>query len=371
MSRLTRLDTGRQPDSTPATIRELMQKTLDLDSSDLHLSPGSPPLLRIDGDLEMLKLPRLRGSDIAAMIHPILTEKQLQVLADNRSLDVAYTYQTDVRFRINVFHQRGMISAVLRRLPSLTLGIESLGLPPSVLSLTMVRDGLVLVTGPTGSGKSTTLAAVIDLINKQQACHIITIEDPIEFVHTNASALVTQRELNTDVASFDQALRDSLREDPDVILVGEMRDLDTMRTAIMAAETGHLVFSTLHSRDAVSSLIRMINVFPVGEQAQIRQQLSGVLKAVVSQRLLKNMAGSGRCPAVEVMKVTPAIANLIRNGKVEQVYSLIETGEKDGMQTMECALAKLYADGKIDREIALKMAKTESLITPRLDRIDG
>ena len=355
----------------PGDIHVLMQKTLDLEGSDLHMSVNSPPLVRVDGELEMLKMPRLLDKDIEALIRPILTEKQQKVLEEKSSVDLAYTFGEDVRFRVNVFYQRGSLSAVLRRLPSLKLSIDALGLPPVIHTLALMKDGLILVTGPTGSGKTTSLAAVIDLINRQQSCHIITIEDPIEFVHDNINSLVTQRELHTDVASFVSALRDSLREDPDVILVGEMRDLDTIRTAIMAAETGHLVFSTLHSRDAVSSLIRMINVFPVDEQAQIRQQLSGVLKAVVSQRLLKKASDKGRCLSVEVMKVNAAISNLIRNGKVEQIYSLIETGGKDGMQTMEYALAMLYKEGKIDRDMALKMAKSESIILPRLEKIDG
>ena len=367
MSEIKKLEESRKP----GDIHSLMQTTLDLEGSDLHMSVNSPPLVRVDGELEMLKMPRLMHTDIEALIKPILTGKQQEILEEKSSVDLAYTLDDGVRFRINVFYQRGSLSAALRRLPSLKLSIEALGLPPVIHTLATMKDGLVLVTGPTGSGKTTSLAAVIDLINRHQACHIITIEDPIEFVHTNISSLVTQRELHTDVPSFSGALRDSLREDPDVILVGEMRDLDTMRTAVMAAETGHLVFSTLHSRDAVSSLIRMINVFPVDEQAQIRQQLSGVLKAVVSQRLLKKASGKGRCPAVEVMKVNSAIANLVRNGKVEQIYSLIETGGKDGMQTMEYALAMLYKEGKIDRDTALKMAKSESVILPRLEKIDG
>lgn len=364
---ITTLDENRKP----GDIHVLMQKTLDLEGSDLHLSVNSPPMVRVDGDLEILKMPRLGDRDIDGLLLPILSQKQQQVLEEKSSVDLAYTYEEDIRFRVNIFYQRGSLSAVMRRLPSLKLSIDALGLPPVIHTLATIKDGLVLVTGPTGSGKTTSLAAVIDLINRHQSCHIITIEDPIEFVHANIASLVTQRELHTDVPTFAGALRDSLREDPDVILVGEMRDLDTMRTAIMAAETGHLVFSTLHSRDAVSSLIRMINVFPVDEQAQIRQQLSGVLKAVVSQRLLKNASGRGRCPAVEVMKVTPAISNLIRNGKVEQIYSVIETSGKDGMQTMEYALAMLYKEGKIDRETALKTAKSESVILPRLERMNG
>lgn len=355
----------------PYDIDALLQKTLDLEGSDLHITVNSPPLVRVDGELEMFNMPKLSGENIRDLISPILSEKQMAVLEEKSSVDLAYSFGTDTRFRINVFYQRGAMSAVLRRLPSLKLGLESLGLPPLVHSFSELKDGLVLVTGPTGSGKTTTLAAIIDLINRHKSCHIITIEDPTEFVHANIKSLLTQRELYTDVPSFASALRDALREDPDVILIGELRDLDTMRMAVMAAETGHLVFSTLHSRDSVSSLNRMIGVFPVDEQAQIRQQISGTLKGVISQRLLKSASGSGRHPAVEVMKVNTAIANLIRTSKLEQVYSLIEMGGKEGMQTMEYSLFMLYKAGKIDKETALRMAKNESILRPRLERIDG
>ena len=312
--------------------------------------------------------PALTGDNIRDLVEPMLSEKQLENLKVKRSVDLAYSLPEGVRFRVNIFYQRGNYAAVLRQLPYLKLTLEALGLPESVGGFSELKDGLVLVTGPTGSGKTTTLAAIIDLINRKKSCHIITIEDPVEFVHENIEAIVTQRELHSDVLSFSEALRDALREDPDVILVGEMRDLETMRAAITAAETGHLVFSTLHSRDAVSTLTRMINVFPVDEQPQIRQQLSGILKGVVSQRLLKTGDGLGRCPAIEVMVANTAIANLIRTGKVEQMYSNIETGAKTGMQTMETSLVSLYKAEKIDKETALKMAKSESVIKSRLDK---
>jgi twitching motility protein PilT len=305
------------------------------------------------------------------LLLPIISERQEEVLKEKLSVDLAYSFDDSVRFRVNIFFQRGSLSAVLRQLPSMKLSLDALGLPTSIYDFVDLKDGLVLVTGPTGSGKTTTLAAIIDKINQKKSSHIITIEDPIEFVHVNKKSLVTQRELYTDVPTFSDALRDSLREDPDVILVGEMRDLDTMRTAIMAAETGHLVFSTLHSRDAVSSLNRMIGVFPIEEQAQIRLQLSAVLRGIVSQRLLKNMRDGGRVPAIEVMKSTSAISNLVRTNKLEQIYSSIETGGREGMQTMEHSLANLYKDSLIDRETAMRMAKNESVIKPRLDRIDG
>jgi twitching motility protein PilT len=352
-------------------LEALLAKTLDLKGSDLHLSLNSPPLIRVDGELCRLKTAQLTKDCLDGLLLPILTERQRMVLQERYSVDIAYTMGGDKRFRVNVFFQRGALAAVFRQLPSIKLSLESLGIPPGVHEFAELKDGLVLVTGPTGSGKSTTLAAIIDKINHLKSCHIITIEDPIEFVHHNIKALITQRELYTDVPTFPGALRDAMREDPDVLLVGEMRDLDTMRTAIMAAETGHLVFSTLHSRDAESTLARMLGVFPVEEQAQVRMQLSSTLKGVVSQRLLRRREAEGRVPAIEVMKVTPAISNLIRTSKLEQIYSSIETGGRFGMQTMELSLAKLYKEGLISRETAVRMAKNESLIVPRLERIDG
>jgi len=349
-------------------VRGLLKRVLDLEGSDLHVTEDSPPMVRVHGDLERLPLPPLSEERLEALVRSVLSQRQWDTLQEKASVDLAYTYDESARFRINVFYQRGRLSVVFRRLASLRLTLDALGLPQSLYELAGLRDGLVLVTGPTGSGKTTTLATLIDMINRQKSCHIITIEDPIEFVHRNIKSLVTQRELYSDVHTLSGALRDALREDPDVILVGEMRDLDTMRTAIMAAETGHLVFSTLHSRDAVSSLHRMISVFPFEEQSQIRIQLAGTLKAVISQRLLRRADTPGRIPAVEVMKVNTAISNLIRIQKLEQVYSLIETGRKEGMQTMEHSLAVLCRDGLIDRETAVKTAKSESVILCRLER---
>ncbi|TVM16965.1 type IV pili twitching motility protein PilT [Oceanidesulfovibrio indonesiensis] len=352
-------------------IRALLRTMLENDASDLHLTLNFAPFIRVNGELACLGGDALCAADLESVLLPLLSERQRNVLEEKSSVDLAYTYDADHRFRVNIFYQRGALAAVFRKLPSLKLTLGALGMPSGIDSFSELKDGLVLVTGPTGSGKSTTLAAIIDKINRNKSCHIITIEDPVEFVHSNIRSLVTQRELFTDVPSFSLALRDALREDPDVILVGEMRDLDTMRTAIMAAETGHLVFSTLHSRDAISSLTRMIGVFSIEEQAQIRHQLSATLKGVVSQRLLKHMNGESRVAAVEVMKVTSAISNLIRSGKLERIYSAIETGGRLGMQTMELSLADLYREGKIDRDSALRMAKNESIILPRLERIDA
>ncbi len=357
-------------ETTPSALEALLTATIELEASDLHLSAGEVPAIRVHGHIRCMDDHHpVSNEALQAMFFPLLSERQKANLEENRSVDLAHFMGDDARFRVNIFYQRNRLAAVLRRLPSLMLSAEGLGLPVSVLGFTELKDGLVLVTGPTGSGKTTTLATLIDVINRNQAGHIITVEDPIEFLHRNQQSRVTQRELHTDVPGFSEALRDALREDPDVILVGEMRDLDTMRTAIMAAETGHLVFSTLHSRDATSSVTRMISVFPSDEQSQIRTQLSGVLKGVISQRLLRGLEGGTRHAAVEVMKTTTAIANIIRAGKEEQLYTLIETGANEGMQTMEHSLAKLCADGAIDRAMALRMAKSESLIVPRLNRL--
>lgn len=357
--------------SCPDHLDDILAVSIGLKGSDIHIAVNSPAMIRVHGEFVKLNMPKLTDEDLHSLLMPHLSLKQKQWLKENSSVDLAYSYRDGIRFRVNIFYQRGYLSAVLRELPSLKLGFEALGLPCSIGDFGRLKDGLVLVTGPTGSGKTTTLAALVDQINKNESCHIITIEDPIEFLHENRQSLVTQRELYSDVPSFSSALRDSLREDPDVILVGEMRDLDTIRTAIMASETGHLVFSTLHSRDAVSTLTRIINVFPVEEQPQIRQQLSGVLKGVVSQQLVRSAEGGRRHAAVEVMSVTPAISNMIRMGKTEQIYSLIETGARNGMQTMESSLIDLYRDGAISRETAVRMAKSEKLIASRLDRVDG
>lgn len=356
-------------DTAARPLIDLLRQTFDLHGSDLHLTAGERPAVRVNGDLREMDHPPIGDGELRDMFRAVMTPRQWQALEEKRSTDLGYSLPGVARFRVNVFHQRGTLAAVLRRLPSNISSVEGLGLPSSVNSFTGLRDGLVLVTGPTGSGKTTTLAALVDMINRKYPMHIITIEDPIEFLHANAVARVTQRELYTDVPSYPDALRDALREDPDVILVGEMRDLDTIRIAIMAAETGHLVFSTLHSRDAVSTITRMVSVFPSEEQPQISTQLAGVLRGVVSQRLLREPSGNGRSVAVEVMRVTSGIANLIRIQKVEQIYSGIETGAAEGMQTMELSLARLCKEGRIDKDTALRMAKSESLIRPHLERL--
>lgn len=343
-------------------LTDLLKIAFERDATDLHLTVNSPPVLRIYGQLVPLDQKKLSPIDTEEMVMGLLSAQQKELFEKKRSIDIGYSLNGLTRFRVNAFYQKGHVAAAFRRLESTIRNLEQLGLPPSLYKLSDLRDGLVLVTGPTGSGKSTTLASIIDRINETRAGHIITIEDPIEYTHEHKKGIVNQREIHTDALSFGGSLMYSLREDPDVILVGEMRDLDTMRAAIMAAETGHLVFSTLHTRDAVSSIGRMIGVFPSEEQQQIRHQLSLVLKSVVSQRLLRRKDNSGLVPVVEIMVVVPGISNLIRLGKEEQIYSAIETGGAVGMQTMEQSLRDLYAAGKIDRETVLKTGKSKRLV---------
>ncbi|MCK4245424.1 MAG: PilT/PilU family type 4a pilus ATPase, partial [Candidatus Omnitrophica bacterium] len=322
-------------------ISELLETTIEKGATDLHLTKNSPPVLRIHGELIPLDRSCLTGEDTDNLVMNLLSPKQKEVLKLEQSVDLAYSLngtKISGRFRINAFYQRGSLACAIRRLSDKILSLEELGFPSSVCNLCQLRDGLILVTGVTGSGKTTTLASMVDRINNSRSCHIITIEDPVEYIHCHKKAIINQREIHTDVRDFASALRFALREDPDVILVGEMRDLETMRTAIMAAETGHLVLATLHTQDAVSTIRRVIGVFPEEEQEQIRHQLSMTLKAVVSQRLLRRKDGSGRVPAVEMMIVTSGIANLIRLHKDEQIYSAIETGAAQGMQTIEHSL---------------------------------
>ncbi|WP_084302001.1 type IV pilus twitching motility protein PilT [Desulfonatronovibrio hydrogenovorans] len=345
---------------------ELLKMTVDKDASDLHLTYSEPPVFRVGGDLSVLDCEALTHDDISVLLDQVMPPRYKTVLEERRSVDFAVSSPEVGRFRFAAYYQRGALSVAIRLLAKGIPDFQSLNLPSSMARLATYRDGLVLVTGVTGSGKSTTLAAIIDTINNNERKNIITVEDPIEYVHQNCRCIINQRELHTDVHSFPDALRDALRADPDVILVGEIRDLDTMRTAIMAAETGHLVFSTLHSKDAMSSVNRMVGAFPAGEQAQIRQQLSSTLRAVISQRLLLNSDQNGRVPAVEVMFATTGIANLIRLGKDDMIYSAIETGHCQGMQTMEQSLLSLLEAGRISRETALSAARNKDMMNNRL-----
>jgi twitching motility protein PilT len=353
-------------EARPCGMAALFRETLRRKASDLHLTADMPPVFRVKGELAFMDCDPYRPAEIAGLLDEILSPRHREVLERNKAVDFALSVTGTGRFRIAAFFQRGAPSVAVRLLADGIPTFAGLGLPDTIADLSRLRDGLVLITGVTGSGKSTTLATLVDDINARSRRNIITIEDPIEYVHQNNRCLIHQRELHTDVPSFAEALRDALRADPDVILVGEMRDLETMRTAIMAAETGHLVFSTLHSRDCISTVNRLVGAFPAGEQSQIRQQLAATLRAVVSQRLLPNAAGTGRIPGVEIMIGTPGIANLIRQGKDDMIYSAIETGGQLGMQTLEQCLARLIAEGKIGMDAGLSAARNENLLRQRM-----
>jgi twitching motility protein PilT len=333
-------------------ISELLMFAIKQGASDLHLSAGEPPIVRIHGDMRKLEMDCLLQDNVHKMIYDILNDTQRKMLEEHKELDFSIALGEYGRFRVNVFYQNRGEAAVLRTIPSKIMSIEHLGLPPIIRQICRYERGLVLVTGPTGSGKSTTLAAMIDLINNEYKGHIITIEDPIEFVHSSKSCLISQRELGAHTHSFANALRSALREDSDVILVGEMRDLETIALALTAAETGHLVFATLHTNNAPKTIDRIIDVFPAGQQAQIRTQFSETLMAVVSQTLFKRRDGSGRIAALEVMIGTPAIRNLIRENKISQIPSAMQTGQKFGMQTMDAAIRELISRHIIDAEVA-------------------
>ena len=332
---------------------ELLKEVVARNASDLHLSVGAHPILRIRGRLMSLnEYPVLGGSSTREIVYSILSNDQRQRLETDWQIDFAYSVPGHGRFRVNAYYQRGSVGAAFRLIPFGLSNIDELGLPQVVHDFTKKPRGFVLVTGPTGSGKSTSLAAMIDSINESREEHIMTIEDPIEFLHTHKRCLVNQRELGADAQSFSMALRAALRQDPDVILVGEMRDLETIQTALTAAETGHLVFATLHTQDTAQTIDRVIDVFPPHQQGQVRVQLSVALQGVMTQQLLPNADGSGRVVACEVLVPTPAVRNLIREGKTHQIYSVLQTSTGVGMQTMDAALVKLVRDGKISRSTA-------------------
>jgi twitching motility protein PilT len=336
---------------------DILLAMLDRRASDLHLAAGAPPMLRVRGHLQALEgYPALTSQDTREVVYSVLTDDQRKRLESELQLDFAYAIPGAARFRVNAYRQRSAIGAAFRLIPHEIPAMETLGLPPVVEELVRKPRGLVLVTGPTGSGKSTTLAAMIDEINATREEHIMTVEDPIEFLHAHRRCLVNQRELGSDAVSFAAALKAALRQDPDVILVGEMRDLETMSTALTAAETGHLVFATLHTQDAPQTIDRMIDVFPAEQQAQVRVMLSVALQGVLTQQLLPTSDGAGRVVAVETLIPTPAVRNLIREGKTHQLYSAIQTGAAHGMQTMDGALAELVRGGRISRELALQRA---------------
>jgi twitching motility protein PilT len=326
-------------------------------ASDLHLSPGVPPAMRVRGQITpMEKFGNLTQQDTREIVYSILNDSQRKRFENDRQLDLAYSIPQMARFRVNVFFQRGAISAAFRLIPSEILDLQSLGLPAVMSEFTRKPRGFILVTGPTGSGKSTTLASMIDMINQERQEHILTIEDPIEFLHRHKNGFVNQREIGADAIDFSQALRSALREDPDVILVGEMRDLETISTALTAAETGHLVFATLHTQSTAQTVDRIIDVFPPHQQHQVRMQLSIALQGVVTQQLIPTSDGQGRVCATEILIPTPAIRNLIREGKTHQIYSALQTSGSVGMQTMDANLAQLVRMDKITRAVAEQRA---------------
>ena len=341
-------------------VNDLLIKVLEQRGSDLHLTAGSPPVIRVHGELRPVEgIDKLSGSEIREMIYAILTQKQREKFENDLELDCSYSLPGKSRFRVNVFLQRDNVGAVMRAIPYEVVPFDNLGVPATVRQFAELPRGLVLVTGPTGSGKSTTLASLIDIVNREKALHIMTVEDPIEFLHQHKRSVVNQREVGEDTKSFAEALRHVLRQDPDVILVGEMRDLETIQTALTAAETGHLVFATLHTQDAPQSIDRIIDVFPAHQQQQVRVQLAASLQGICTQQLIPTADGSGRVVVTEVLVATPAIRNLIRDGKVYQIYSLMQTGAKWGMVTMDQNLATLVSQRKITMEAALERCSNE------------
>ncbi|MFT6194730.1 MAG: twitching motility protein PilT [Cognaticolwellia sp.] len=336
-------------------ITELLAFSVENNASDLHLSAGSPPSIRVDGDVRKLNIPAFDEKDVNALVYDIMNDRQRKEYEENLEVDFSFEVPNLARFRVNAFNQNRGPAAVFRTIPSKILSLDDLGCPDIFRDIADLPRGLVLVTGPTGSGKSTTLAAMVDYINKNKHDHILTIEDPIEFVHQSQSCLINQREVHRDTLSFSAALRSALREDPDVILVGEMRDLETIRLAMTAAETGHLVFGTLHTTSAPKTIDRIIDVFPGEEKAMVRSMLSESLRAVISQNLVKKVGG-GRVAAHEIMMGVPAIRNLIREDKIAQMYSAIQTGMSHGMQTMDQCLQNLVNRGMITRQDAMNTA---------------
>ncbi len=351
---------GEGDDADELHINDLLELVIQWGGSDLHLTSGSPPVIRVNGDLRPItEIPMLNGSQIRQMVFSILTQKQREKFEDDFELDTSYALPGRGRFRVNVFLQRDSVGCVMRAIPYEIVDFDRLGIPPAVKPWAYMPRGLVLVTGPTGSGKSTTLASLIDIVNRERSVHIMTVEDPIEFLHMHKRSLINQREVGEDTHSFANALKHVLRQDPDVILVGEMRDLETISTALTAAETGHLVFATLHTQDAPQSVDRIIDVFPAHQQQQIRVQLAAALQGICTQQLVPTMDGAGRAVCCEVMVATPAIRNLIREGKVHQIYSMLQAGGKYGMVTMDMSLAQLVRSHRITLDAALERCANE------------
>ncbi len=341
-------------------ITELLAFGVEQGASDCHVSAGEPPMVRINGDLKKLDYPPMNKEEVHALIYDIMSDIQRKTFEETRECDFSFELSALARFRVNVFMQRKGEAAVFRTIPTKILTLEELGMPPILKQLCEKEKGLILVTGPTGSGKSTTLAAMVDYLNSSFEGHILTVEDPIEFVHQSKKCLVNQRELGPHTQSFSNALRSALREDPDIILVGEMRDLETIQLALTAAETGHIVFGTLHTSSAPKTVDRIIDVFPPAQQAQIRAQFAESVEAVITQTLLKKKSG-GRVPALEIMIGTTAVRNLIREGKIHQIPGTMQVSQKDGMQTMDMALINLVSRGIVTKEEALSRSMNPNL----------
>ena len=353
-------------EASEVTIEQIMGCAKDAGASDVHITVGISPKMRVNGKLMVMPFPVLLPADTKRICDSMMNDKQKEHFEEKGEWDFSYSIPQMGRYRVNAFRQRGSVAMVLRLVGTVVPTPESLSLPPSVIDLYKMKRGLVLVTGPTGSGKSTTLASLVGKINMDLDAHIITLEDPIEYLHRHARSIVNQREIGIDATSYDLALRSALREDPDVILVGEMRDLETISTAITAAETGHLVLSTLHTIGAAATIERIIDVFPPHQQEQIRTQLANVLVSVVSQQLVPTVDRRGRVAAFEVMHATPAIRNLIRENKTHQIATSIQTSRRLGMITMDDALVELYMKGKIDRNEALNFAQDKNTMQTKL-----
>src|SRR6184192_83557 len=351
------------------SIDDLLEQMVTRNASDLHLSVGAPPAMRVRGHMERLSdFPALAAEDTQHLLYRIMSSEQQKNLEIKRQIDMSHSIPGLARFRVNIYFQREALGAAFRLIPEELKTLEELGLPPTLRDFVDKPRGLVLVTGPTGSGKTTTLAALIDEINRTRSDHILTIEDPIEFIHPHKRCIVNQREIGPDATTFAEALRAALRQDPDVILLGEMRDLETISTALTAAETGHLVFGTLHTQSASSTVDRIIDVFPAEQQEQVRIQIAGSLQGVVTQALLPTADGAGRVAAIEILIPDDAVRNLIRQGKVEQIYSVMQTASSRGMQTMEKALAELALRGVISKETALGASSRREQLEGLLER---